>query len=146
MNVPNSAFMKKVRQWISYGNADLRMANLGFTLGETAPFHLIAYHAQQSVEKYLKAYLLFFGVEFPYTHNLLRLLDLCPEKDTWAGKMSSLQKLIPYAVSTRYPGIDEEVTEKEAREAVEIAVNTTQIIRSELLMKGIDFTEDIPKR
>lgn len=122
------------------------MANLGFALGENAPLHLIAYHAQQSVEKYLKAYLVFYSVEFPYSHNLLRLLDLCPDKDTWVGKMSNLQKLIPYAVSTRYPGIDEEVTEKEAREAVEIAINTTQIIRSVLLKKGVDFTEDIPKR
>jgi HEPN domain-containing protein len=145
MNVPDKALMKKVQQWTSYGNADLRLANHGFTLGENAPFHLIAYHAQQSVEKYLKAYLVFYGVEFPYTHNLLWLLDICPDKDLWSEKMSSIQKLIPFSVSTRYPGIDEEVTEKEAREAVEIAVNATQIIRNALLMKGVDFTEDISK-
>jgi HEPN domain-containing protein len=142
MNAPDSSIMKKVRQWIAYGNADLRMALHGFSLGENAPFHLIAYHAQQAVEKYLKGYLVFFGLDVPYTHNLIRIMSLCPEHDEWEGNIQEIKFLTQYSISTRYPGVDEEVAERDAREAVEIARRAIHSIRSALIKKGIEFTDE----
>ena len=141
MNTSDIGIMKKVRQWFAYGNADLRMAVHGFSLAENAPFHLIAFHAQQAVEKYLKGYLVFFGIEVPYTHNLVRLLGECPEHDKWEGNVQDLKFLTQYSITTRYPGIDEEVTEQEANDAVEIARKVIDLIRSALVKKGFEFTD-----
>jgi HEPN domain-containing protein len=146
MNIPDSDIKRKVRQWISYGDADLRMARLGFSLGENAPFHIIAYHAQQAVEKYLKGYLVFFRIDFPYTHNLLRLVKLCPGNDEWKDIFPDLQQIIQYSVSSRYPGIDEEVTEQEALDAVEIASRAISMIRPALIKKGVEFSDEEPER
>ena len=137
MNVPKPEIISKVKEWLKYGDDDFRLAKLGLSMGYDAPYHLIAYHAQQSVEKYLKAYLVFFGVDFPYTHNLMRLLELCPEKEDWSENLEKVEKLIPYAVSTRYPGFDDVVTEKEAKEAVLIAKSVNEIIRRILMKKGL---------
>lgn len=35
------------------------------------------FHAQQTVEKCLKAFVAHHGVAFPYTHNLTRLVETC---------------------------------------------------------------------
>lgn len=51
-----------------------------------------------------------------------------------------------YSVSTRYPGIDEEVTEQEALDAVEIASRAISLIRPALIKKGIEFSEEEPER
>lgn len=61
------------------------------------------FHAQQAVEKALKAVLDFKGIDYPKTHNLLLLVDLfktaqlpCPADER------SLVLLIRYAVEGRY--------------------------------------------
>ena len=63
-----------VRGWLRKAESDLAAVELALNAGlalDTACFH-----AQQGAEKLLKAYLLARGVEFPFTHNLTRLLDL----------------------------------------------------------------------
>jgi HEPN domain-containing protein len=146
MNAPDRSLQKKVRRWIEYGNADLRLAEIGFSMGENAPFHLIAFHAQQSVEKYLKGCLVFFGVDVPYTHNLIHLMSLCPGYEEWEGSLQELKILTQYSISTRYPGVDTEVTEQEARDALEIARRAIDTIRSNLKKNGFDFTDEELKK
>ena len=63
---------KKSRKWISYAEQDLRLAKNGLTISSSCPYRLIAYHAQQCAEKYLKSYLVFKQLDFPYTHNMRR--------------------------------------------------------------------------
>lgn len=61
------------------------------------------FHAQQAVEKYLKAFLVHAGLEFPYTHNLAKLLELCATRDgAFASLACSVTPLTPYAVELRY--------------------------------------------
>jgi len=69
MSDTEPAVVAKVRQW----------ARHALTLTSGCPHRLIAYHAQQCAEKYLKAYLVSAGVDFPYTHNISRLLELCEQ-------------------------------------------------------------------
>ena len=80
---------------------------------------MIAYHAQQCAEKYIKAFLVFHEIEFPYTHNLRKLLQLCGED--LHQELEEADTLTPFAVTTRYPGIDEEVSKFEALSAIKIA-------------------------
>ena len=77
--------------------------------------------------------LLHEGVDFPYVHDLDRLLGLVegtgvgiPEGARQAGKLSR------YALFTRYPGF-EEVTEEHHRQAMEIATAVVKWAESVIL-------------
>lgn len=63
----------------------------------------LGFHAQQCVEKSLKAALTCHGVDFPPTHNLERLAGQLTELGAALPlPVRELRKLNPYAVETRY--------------------------------------------
>jgi HEPN domain-containing protein len=107
-------------------------------LESSAPYRLIAFHAQQCTEKYLKAYLIYYRIDFPYTHNIAQLLELCPDKQEWGKSLEDAEELTPFAITARYPGEDESVTKSEAKRAIEIAEDVRTIVRSALSKKGIN--------
>jgi HEPN domain-containing protein len=104
----------------------------------TPPWRLIAFHAQQCAEKYLKAYLVFHAVDFPFTHSLRRLLDLCATAAAWADQLRDAEELSPYAATVRYPGEDLIVSGAEARRAVEIAERVREVVASALQDEGFE--------
>jgi HEPN domain-containing protein len=106
---------------MDYANEDLCLAEYGLNMESGCPFRLIAYHAQQCVEKYLKAFLVYCRQDFPFTHNISTLLELCRIHADWADSLSEAEKLTPYAVTARYPGEAEVVTLDEASNAVRTA-------------------------
>lgn len=136
MSAADSEALRKVKQWLAFGDEDLQLARHALTLSSSIPYRLIAYHAQQCAEKHLKAYLVFHGVDFPYTHNIARLLELCSEKGTWPDMVRDAEELTPFAITTRYPGEDEEVTDEEALRAIEIASNLRDVVRNVLNQEG----------
>ncbi|MEK7397590.1 MAG: HEPN domain-containing protein [Candidatus Poribacteria bacterium] len=88
MNIPDQDVLLKVMQWISYADDDLRLAkNTLETMKEDRPYHLVAYHAQQCVEKYLKAYLVYSCIDFPYTHDIFQLMQLFGKEAKWIEKI-----------------------------------------------------------
>ena len=139
MSATESEIIQKVQQWFAYGDEDLQLAKHGLTLASGAPYRLIAYHAQQCAEKSFKAYLIYYRIDFPYTHNIAQLLELCPDKHEWGTSLEDAEELTPFAITTRYPGEDEVVTESEAERAIEIAEGVRTIIRSALSKKGVNF-------
>ena len=124
----NNDIIVKVKKWIDYAEEDLRLAKHSLTLESNCPFRLTAYHAQQSAEKYLKAFLVFHKKDFPYTHSITRLLEICEEIIN-IDDLSGAEILTPFAITTRYPGIDEEVTKEEALEAIRVA----ELIKEKIL-------------
>lgn len=144
MRAPDAPILDKVLQWLVYSDEDLRLAAHGFTLAPRCPYRLIAYHAQQCVEKHLKAYLVFHRLDFPYTHNIARLLDLCVPHASWGETLRIAEELTPFAVSARYPGEDEEVTEAEARRAVDIAGRVREVVRAALAQEGVEIPDEPP--
>jgi HEPN domain-containing protein len=61
------------------------------------------FHAQQAAKKMLKAYLVSKGHDFPFTHDLTRLLAVVVKLDPRFRKfLPSAKKLTPYAVEVRY--------------------------------------------
>lgn len=46
----------KALKWIRFAEEDLRLAEYALQLSSGCPYRLIAYHAQQCAEKYIKAY------------------------------------------------------------------------------------------
>ena len=74
--------------------------------GSAAPVRdAICFHAQQCVEKYLKAWLQEKNVAFRRTHDLEELLDLVlPSVPAWAAWKADFLVLNTHAVEFRYPG------------------------------------------
>ena len=143
MKVPNERVLHHVKQWLSHGDEDLHLAVQAMTLQgkEGPPYRLIAYHTQQCAEKYLKAYLVYCGVDFPYTHNISILLELCSERANWTAELRDAEQLTLYSITTRYPGEDQEVTEAEAKRAVELARKVQAQVRTALKQLGVDLAE-----
>jgi HEPN domain-containing protein len=63
---------------------------------------ICGFHAQQAVEKALKAWLAIFGHEYPLTHDLPRLFSLLRRAGADAEQFQPLARFTPYAVQARY--------------------------------------------
>ena len=61
------------REWINRARSDLAIAK-----NRTVYAYLedLCFHAQQAAEKAIKAVMILRGIEFPYTHDLSRLLTM----------------------------------------------------------------------
>ena len=145
MSIPDKDIFEKVIQWFEYAEEDLRLARHGLIMPSSCPYRLIAYHAQQCAEKYLKAYLVYHNVDFPYTHNIKKLLKLCEKYAGWAEKLKVAEKLSPYAITARYPGIGEEVTKDGAKQAIALASKVRDVVRKALAKEGMSIPKDTLK-
>lgn len=134
MNVPSEHIRERVQKWIQFAEEDLRLAEHALQLSSGCPYRLIAYHAQQCAEKYIKAYLVFHKIDFPYTHNLRKLLQICGEE--LLTVLEQAETLTPFAITTRYPGLDEEVSLSEALSAIELSKKVKDHIFEKLSQQG----------
>jgi HEPN domain-containing protein len=141
MKIPDSEKDKKAAQWAAFADEDLRYAEHGLTLEPETPYRLVAYHAQQCAEKYLKAFLVHHKVDFPYTHNISALLEVCEDHADWTEKLRDAEELTQFAITVRYPGADEAVEKGEAIRAIELARQVKTIVRKALSGLGMKFTE-----
>ena len=66
----HSATVEVVREWIAKAENDLKTAVHTLTMGQDCPTDTVGFHAQQCVEKYLKAFLVSEATPFPKTHNI----------------------------------------------------------------------------
>ena len=68
---------------------------------------IFGFHAQQAVEKALKAWLAFLGETYPLTHSLNLLFALLEDKIGWeVDQFRELEALTPFAVQFRYSAYD----------------------------------------
>ena len=141
MTVSREEIVAKAREWVEHADDDLRVARHTLTLPDNCPYRLVAYHAQQCAEKYVKAYLVLRGIDFPFTHNIARLLELCSAQADWTEKLRDAEELTPFAITVRYPGDDEPVDEAEARHALDIAARVREEIRIALSVEGVALKE-----
>jgi HEPN domain-containing protein len=64
---------------------------------------IVAFHAQQAVEKALKAVLAHAGADFPFTHNIAVLMQLCEDAGLEPpAALPEADLLTPYGVAARY--------------------------------------------
>ena len=80
--------------------------------------------------------------DFPYTHNIGRLLELCAEKEEWAKDLPEADELTPFAITARYPSQDEAVTREESLRAIEIASKIRATLRKVLEKMGMNLPLD----
>ena len=90
-----------VHSWLRKADSDL--ANIRACLAAEEAFDTACSHAQQAAEKVLKAYLVAHDIEFPFLHNIEKLLEMCAQKDpAFLEFMTIGQEFTPYAVELRY--------------------------------------------
>ena len=108
-------------EWLKYAEADLHYARLGQKDSE-ASRGLIAFHAQQAVEKAMKAVLVRHKVEFPKTHDLENLVELIEDTGlAWPSDLNRVLEFTSFATHARYPGFDDPITKSEVDEAIAMA-------------------------
>jgi HEPN domain-containing protein len=71
-----SEIIEFTKKWIAKAEADLKAAKHLLDSDDVAT-DAVCFHSQQTVEKYLKAFLAYHGVDFPKTHDV----SFCEEED-----------------------------------------------------------------
>ncbi len=112
-----------INQWIEKADHDLGTAEIVF---QHMPdyYDTIAFHCQQAVEKYLKALLLFYDIEFRKSHSLIYLLDLLSIKiDIDQEKYHNAIRLNSFGVQVRYPDKTFFLSREELVAAIEVVTD-----------------------
>ena len=109
------------RDWVIKAENDLKNAVYTLGMGDDCPTDTVCFHAQQCVEKYLKAFLVLKKIDFPKTHDIKELIALLPSNTRPKMTPEEQRRLTDYATVTRYPGDYELISLAEARRAVKIA-------------------------
>ena len=110
-----------VDEWLLIAYDDLDSAQFLFMHKHPRPLEIICYHSQQSVEKSLKAFLVFRGVEAPKIHDCGKLCGMCIDEDSAFEQFHhDCIELALYATNTRYPS-RMELEERNASAALEKA-------------------------
>ncbi len=118
-----------VRGWLRKARSDVIAID---ALINADTLDTACFHAQQAAEKYLKAYLAHATTAFPYTHNLVKLIELCAALDrSFVALIPIVTPLIPYAVELRY---DAEFwpDEQTARQAQAAALDVERFVLARL--------------
>lgn len=114
------------REWLNRAHSNLAKARIGF---QTDVVYLedLCFDAQQAAEKAIKAVLIARQVEFPYVHDLAGLLEFVERSGQGVpSRVREAARITRYAVTTRYPGVLDTVTEHDYEEAMAIA---TAVVR-----------------
>ena len=116
---------KETEEWIIISREDLQAAEYLF---EKALHRIACYHAQQTVEKLLKAILVEHEIDIPRIHNLLDLNNAAKRLDYNTPLSGEDAVFLNSIYRSRYP-LDTgllpwgEPTEKDAAKALDIAKN-----------------------
>jgi HEPN domain-containing protein len=92
-----------VSEWLTKADEDYNFARIN--LEDDHKFYSqICFHFQQAAEKYLKAYISTYDLEFERVHNLIALLKTCGKKDaSLLSLMEECELLNAAYIDTRYP-------------------------------------------
>ena len=118
-------------EWVSKAESDLAAADV--LARDSIQLHTdaICFHAQQSIEKYLKSWLQETGVPFRKTHDLVELLQLTlPLRPAWASWRQDLTAVAVHSVDTRYPGTSSSAPD--AQHALQVCTHVRLAVRTEL--------------
>jgi HEPN domain-containing protein len=121
-----------VRGWVAKAEEDYDVASNEAKRGADTPCGTVCFHAQQSVEKYLKALLVLRTVEFPKSHDLSVICDLLPADLGIRPERADLSRASRFAVETRYPDQPESFGMADATWAVSFAERLRSEIRAKL--------------
>ena len=118
-------------EWVDKAEGDYATAGREIRARRHPNYDAACFHAQQTAEKYLEAFLQEHRVAFPRTHNPIELVELCLVVDPgFASLRNALVLLDSYAVRYRYPG--DSADKAEARQALRAAAGVQAFVRQKL--------------
>lgn len=125
--------MKEYEKWVKKAENDL--LNIANNLAsDQIPIDTCCFHAQQSSEKYLKAYLAFKDYSFPKTHDLQTLILLCVKiNPSFIDLSDEAIKLSDFSVATRDPDEFDDLTIEDAKNAYQNALKIKKFVLRKFL-------------
>ncbi len=131
MKRPEEEIRRLVGEWIE--RADLDFDTVVRLAGEERFRDIVAFHAQQAAEKYLKALLTRHQVEFPKTHVIRRLLILLqPVDPALAQALDEATWLSPFGAEIRYPGDRPDTAPGDEARAYDLALKVRDAVLAAL--------------
>lgn len=103
--MPRPEVRELVERWLRYARDDFSAAEELKSSG--IPARISCFHAQQAAEKAMKAVFVLEQVDYPYTHDLVKLVEALPPGWTLEVSRADLANLSRWAVESRYPMLDE---------------------------------------
>ena len=119
--------LRVARRWIAKADEDLAAAERLLSIDDSLAA-VVCFHSQQAVEKLLKALLVFAGVPFARTHDVIQLVQMLPSHLALAISLADLAPLNRYAVEARYPIGEEPLTGDEARGAIAVSQRVRAVV------------------
>lgn len=120
-----------VSEWVNKAEADYTSALREYRARKNPNYDAAGFHAQQCIEKYLKAILQLYNIRFEKIHDLLALFELClPKVPSLELDRELLAYLTQFAVKFRYPG--ETATREQAKYAIKAMKVLQSILRDQL--------------
>jgi len=118
---PESPVPGSPADWLRHAKADLVLATVN--LPEGGLYSTLCFHAQQAVEKSIKAVLVAHGIQFAKIHSITRLIDLLPNDIPRDKNLLQSALLTPYATTFRYPAEDDapDISQEQYAEAIRLA-------------------------
>lgn len=117
-----------VKEWIAKAEADYSTAARELKAAESPNFDAVCFHAQQCVEKLIKA-LIHLNIIPPRSHDLAELdrllASVCPQ---WSWRVEQLRFLTRASIDFRYPG--ESADREDAAESFDIATRLREKLRA----------------
>lgn len=128
---------KEVKNWLLKAMNDYKTAEKLLNQPEDEIItDTLCFHCQQTVEKCLKAFLVFHNVEFEKVHSLEYLTKLCTNVDPEFENLYGVVKMLgDYAIEIRYPDEFYIPTVEEAKESFEKATIVKDFILKKLNIK-----------
>jgi len=106
-----------VTEWINKGDGDRFTAKRESEVIDAPNWDAVCFHAQQAVEKYLKALMQKEEIPISRTHDLAQLLkSLLPSYSDLEVLIADLEWLTAFSVEIRYPG--ESAMKEDAEQAI----------------------------
>jgi len=120
-----------IREWMQKAEQDVTSARFLLNM-RPQPLEVIGFHAQQAVEKSLKAVLVHAGITPPRTHDLVSLHNMCAQQaQIHLDRIDVCARLTPYAVDHRYP-VESTLSVSEILTDLENAEELYRLIRDRL--------------
>lgn len=120
--------MKEFEKWFKKAESDLLVIKNNL-LSKEIPVDACCFHAQQAAEKYMKAYLVSRMINFPKTHDLQSLLNLCISINaSFNNILEPSIRLSDFAIAPRYPDAFDDLTFDDALNAQKDAVEIKEFI------------------
>ena len=125
----------KIKEWMSFASEDLYAAEHFFKTMEFPVYRLVGFNAQQSAEKYLKAYQIFHDIKIIKTHDLDILIGSLKEFDSEIDKFGNASMILTgFAIKFKYPDDFVDIKREDAEKSIEIASQIQKYITNKIAL------------